>query len=271
MCYIDFSKNNEEIIIGKAKNQKHKNNTKIKDPIFKNWLNNNKIYFETIMTLSLTIMGVLISILSLTFQHKSNELQEMQALVETQLNMPIFNISQTPYHEEYVVDGITYPAGTEVYIINNGGNISNGYLKAEAKIEILVHDKEYNSIGSVVLENTQRYMKSYSYYDAQTKSFTIKVNFDLRTVELRTFLYNQLHNEYEDYIFTILIADYLNIQYYDFQNVFHNEWYELSGGELFKRSPVVSKQYKSLQVNAMTNEEVYSEIKELLDTLLNTN
>lgn len=257
--------------MAKSKKQKYKNNTKNKKPSFKNWLNNNKIYFETIMTLSLTMMGVLISIVSLSFQQKSNELQEKQALVEAQLNMPVFNISQTSYHEEYVIDGIRYPAGTEVNIINNGGNISNGYLNADAKIEILVHDKEYNSIGAVVIENTQRYMKGYSYYDARTKSFTIKKDFDLRNVELRTFLHNQLHSEYEDYSFTILTTDYLNIQYNDFQNQFHNEWYELSGGELFKRSPVVSDQYKSLQVNTMTNEDVYLEIKEFLDSLLNTN
>lgn len=220
------------------------------------------------MTLSLTIMGILISIVSLSFQQKSNELQEKQVLVEAQLNMPVFNISQTLYNEEYVIDGITYPAGIEIDIINNGGNILNGYLNADAKIEILVHDKEYNNKGTIVIENIQRYMKSYSYYDAQTKSFTIKKDFDMRNVELRTFLYNQLHNDYENYSFTILITDYINIQYNDFQNEFHNEWYELSGGELLKRTPVVSEQYKTLQINTMTNEEIYIEIKELLDFLL---
>ena len=34
-------------------------------------------------------------------------------------------------------------------------------------------------------------MRGYSYYDARTKSFTIKKDFDLRNIELRTFLSNQ--------------------------------------------------------------------------------
>lgn len=272
--YINFGKINEEILMAKSKKRKYKKNPQvniipqIKKTRFKNWLNNNKIYFETIMTLSLTIMSILISFVSLSFQQKSNELQEKQALIEAQLNMPVFNVSQTFYNEEYVIDGVSYPAGIEVNIINNGGNISNGYLDADAKIEILVHDKEYNSKGFVVIENIQRYMRGYSYYDAKTKSFTIKKDFDMRNIELRSFLYDQLHNDYENYSFTILMTDYINIQYNDFQNQFHNEWYELSGGELFKRSPVVSEQYKSLQINTMTNEEVYLEIKELLNSLL---
>lgn len=202
--------------MAKSKNQKRKKSKKSRKTGFKNWLNNNKIYFETVMALSLTIMSVLISIVSLSFQKKSNELQEKQVLVEAQINMPVFNISQTLYYKDDVIDGITYPAGTEVNIINNGGNISNGYLNADAKIEIIVLDKEYNNEGSVVIENTQRYTKGYSYYDAQTKSFTIQKDIDTRNIELRTFLYNQLHNEYENYSFTILITDYINIQYNDF-------------------------------------------------------
>ncbi len=255
--------------MAKSKKQKHKNNKKIEEPSFKNWLNNNKIYFETIMTLSLTMMGVLISIVSLSFQQKSNELQEKQALVEAQLNMPVFNISES-YYEEHIIDGISYPAGSEVNIINNGGNISNGYLNADGKIEIIVHDEEYNDKGTIVIENLQRYLKGYSYYDAKTKSFTIKKSVDFGNLRLRYFLNEQLHNEYESYNFTILITDYINIQYNDFQNQFHNEWYELNGGELLKRTPIASNQYKSLQVNTMTTEEVYLEIKELVDALLST-
>ena len=106
--------------MAKSKNQKRKKSKKSRKTGFKNWLNNNKIYFETVMALSLTIMSVLISIVSLSFQKKSNELQEKQVLVEAQLNMPVFNISQTLYYKDDVIDGITYPAGTEVNIINNG-------------------------------------------------------------------------------------------------------------------------------------------------------
>ncbi len=249
--------------MAKSKKQKPYKTSKKEKVGFKNWLNNNKIYFETIMALSLTIMGVLISVVSLSFQKKA-------ILIEEQLHMPVFNISQTPYYEEHTIDGIIYPAGMEVNIINNGGNISNGYLSADAKIEIIVKDKEYNSKGNVVVENTQKYMKGHSYYDARTKSFTLQKDFDLRRLELQSYLYNKLQDEYKDYDFAVLISDYLNIQYYDFKNQYHNEWYGINGGDLLNNSPIESKQIKSLEVNTMTNEEVYLEIKKMIDTLLET-
>lgn len=255
-----------------AKSKKHSQlkTKKVKKKNLKNRLKDNKIYFETVMTFSLTVMGIIISIVSLSFQYNSNEIQERQALIEAQLNMPVFNISES-YYEDHIINGVSYPAVTEVNIINNGGNILNGYLSADAKIEIIVHDGDYNDKGAVVIENMQQYLKGYSYYDAKTKSFTLKKAADIENLSLRYFLNDQLHNEYKNYNFTILITDYINIQYNDFQNQSHNEWYELSGGELFKRSPVVPNQYKMLQVNTMTNEEVYLEIKELLEVLLDIN
>lgn len=253
--------------MAKLKKYKELNNEMARKKRIKNWLKDNKIYFETVMAFSLTIMGIIISIVSLSFQYTSNELQEKQSLAEAQLNMPVFNISKS-YYKEHVIDGISYPAGTEIKIINNGGNISSGYLRAESKIEIIVHDKEYNNRGSVVIENTQQYLKGYSYYDAQTKSFTIKKDDDLGRMSLIYFLDKHLYNEYKNYNFTVLITDYINIQYTDFQNHHHNEWYELNGGDLLKRSPVVPDQYKALQANTMTNEELYLEVKNLLDILL---
>ncbi len=254
--------------MAKSKRQKQCKTSKKERVDFKNWLSNNKIYFETVMALSLTIMGILISIISLSFQQKANDLQEMQSFIEKQLNMPVFNVSKTSYYEDYSIDGITYPAGTEVKIINNGGNISNGYLNADAKIEVIVHDKDHNVVGTVVAENTQRYLKGYSYYDAQSKSFTIKTNFDTRNIELRYFLDQHLENDYKNYYFTLLISDYVNIQYYDFQNQYHNEWYELNGGDLLKRTPIASENHKFLEINTMTNEEVYTELKEMIDVVL---
>lgn len=82
------------------------------------------------------------------------------------------------------------------------------------------------------------------------------------------FLENQLHNEYKNYNFIVLIADYINIRYDDFQNQSHDEWYILIGGELSKKSPIEFDEQKILEVDSMTNEEVYLEVKEMLDDLL---
>ena len=253
--------------MGNSKKRKTSKIEKSKKNRIKSWLKDNKIYFETIMTCSLTIMGIIISSVSLSFQHTSNELQEKQSLIETQLNLPVFNVSKSRY-EENIIDGISIPAGTEINIVNNGGNISNGYLHADAKIEIKFYDKEYNNQGAVVINKMQQFLKGYSYYDAKTKSFTIKKSSNSERVGLSYFLENQLHNEYKNYNFIVLIADYINIRYDDFQNQSHDEWYILIGGELSKKSPIEFDEQKILEVDSMTNEEVYLEVKEMLDDLL---
>lgn len=253
--------------MGKSKKHKRHKTKKIKKNSIKKRLKENKIYFETVMTFSLTIMGIVVSLVSLSLQYTSNKLQETEMFIESQLNMPVFNVSESRY-EESNTNGILIPGGTEINIVNNGGNISNGYLNADAKIEINIYDKEYHNIGAVVIEKMQQYSKGYSYYDAKTKSFTIKKSTTSERVDLSYFLERNLHNEYKNYIFLVLNADYINIKYIDFQEQPHDEWYILIGGELTKKSPVEFNNRKMLEVGSMTNEEVYLEIKEMLDDLL---
>lgn len=227
----------------------------------KKWLQDNKIYFETLMTISLTLMGVIVSVISLSIDKTVADIQREQLEFNRLLNMPVFNVVSTKHREEYTVDGIRYAPCMEYEIVNNGGNIYDGYLRTESRVEVIVENGEQEIL--IVLENNQRFLKSYSYYNANRKSFTIKCDFDNRYIELKKYLYDTF-KEQNIFINTI---DYINIQYNDIEHNFHNEWYEFSGDELFSRKPERGNYQTFLDIGSMENEEVYEVILDILNEI----
>lgn len=230
----------------------------------KQWLETNQVYFETIMNVILALMGLIVSIVvaifSLSYEKNALEIQKQQASIANQLNMPVFNVIK-----DYTESDIC------VSIINSGGNITNGYLHAETKLEIIVLDTNYKTKAIIVLDDTHLFNTSYSFYNVQTKSFTIsKKGEPATTFELQNYLNEQLHRDYDAYYFTIILDDYINIQYNDFQGLSHNEWYWLFGGELFNVSQIVPDRHDHFNIDTMTIEEIYDKIKNNLDDVLNT-
>lgn len=241
-------------------------NCKLQNSV-KKWLSNNKIYFDTLMTLALTVMGVCISLVSCQYEKRAVEIQKAESIVTEQLNMPIFNISKD-YYDEYIENGIIYPTGQKVCVINNGGNISEAYLDAEYKIQLVVLDENYDQVAVVALEDTSRYNKSFSYYDARSKSFTIMIESTPRDLDLRYFIDEQLAADYSKYHITMLNCDYFHIQYHDFKNEFHSEWYALSNGDLINWSPIDTNKQDAVHFESMSNQDIYNRLKEMLEEVL---
>ena len=75
-----------------------------KDILLKKWLQENKIYFETIMIFSLTLMGVVISLLSLSIDKRMEELQNREYELERLNLKPVFNVTSEEHHEAYTVN-----------------------------------------------------------------------------------------------------------------------------------------------------------------------
>lgn len=252
-------KNNNKLVFNKNTKElevKEKNS-------FKKWLKDNKIYFETIMTISLTLMGIVVSFISLSIDKTVADIQKEQLELQHLLNMPVFNVSSIRHREEYIVDGIIYAPCMEYEIVNNGGNIYDGYLKTKGRVEVTVENEEQDIL--IVLENSQRFLKSYSYYNANRKSFTIKSDFDNRYIELKNYLHDAFKEQ--NLFISIDTIDYINIQYYDIEHNFHNEWYELNGDELFFRQPERGNYQAFLEINTMENEEVYNVILNILNEI----
>lgn len=123
------------------------------------------------MTISLTIMGIVVSFISLSIDKTVADIQKEQLELQHLLNMPVFNVSSIRHREVLIV-----------------------------------------------LENSQRFLKSYSYYNANRKSFTIKSDFDNRYIELKNYLFNTFK---EQNLFILIdTIDYINIQYSDIYTIF---------------------------------------------------
>ncbi len=226
----------------------------------KKWLSDNKIYFETIMTISLTIMGICISIISLSIDKRSVEIQEQQ-------NMPSFGISQK-YADECITEGgLYFPERYEIEIVNYGGNISNAYLEAYSLLEVELFDNHNMRRANIVIEDTEGYVVGKSHYSAERKSFTI-----MRTKEkhfqnllLELYLKEELAADYKEYTFTILPVEYVNIKYLDFRGRSHDEWYKLYGSDLVVKGEKVSTDCRDIKFETLGNDYVYSVVQELLD------
>lgn len=220
------------------------------------------------MTISLTIMGIVVSIISLDFEKRSIDLQNRELEIIYSSYLPVFNVMSIDHKSKYIIDGVRYSPCIEYLIINNGGVIHDAYLRTEATIDIILYDDVTNNKIVITIDNMQRFLKSYSYYSADTQSFIIKREYDNRYIELRNFLSKKLKDYYQEYYVSINTIDFINIQYFDFEQRFHNDWYELSGGELSERNPPISNAILMLYVTSATNEEIYDIIVEKLDEII---
>lgn len=233
---------------------------------FKKWLSDNKIFFETVMTLALTVMGIMVSIVSCQYQKASLELQEAQSLIEEQLNMPVFTLS----HKRETTKG---EWSEQLYysmdIINTGGRITNGTAIAEPQIEVAMIDNYYNELAIISLRFSDYYERNVISYDGENQRFSMKQVCDFPFWELIAFIETNLDKDFPDRHFTVLFRDDINIMYSDIKGEYHNEWYGVGTGELYAVSEPSPKQTKELflsqiQKGEITDEQIYVEIKEML-------
>lgn len=232
---------------------------KKKESALKIWLADNRIYFETIMTISLTIMGVCISIISLSIEKRSVEIQEQQ-------NMPAFGISQKYADECITESGLYFPARYEIEIVNYGGYISNAYLEAHSLLEVELFDNHNMRRANIVIEDTEGYVVGKSHYSAERKSFTIMREKEkhFQSLLLELYLKEELDADFKEYSFIISPVEYVNIKYLDFSGISHDEWYKLYGSDLVKDEKV-STDCRGVKFETMENAYIYSVVQELLE------
>ncbi len=231
---------------------------KSKNERTKEWLENNKIYFETAMEVILSLAAIFISCISIYLQQNSNEMQEKQMYLE---NMPIFNMSTSTvyYEDDYLQEPV--PVGKEIKIVNNGGNITDATLTNSTIIKI----HAFNSNSWKTIDLYLRLHDGVTYgYDALTKSFTFKnTDGDLedwyKVNDLITELNNQLDSEYENYSFFIYPVDFIYVDYVNFEGDLKHEEFTING-ESLSSAPTVD-QRNSIYLVGELDETEYSEIR----------
>lgn len=233
---------------------------------FRRLLKKNKIFFETVMTLALTVMGIMVSVVSCQYQKASLELQEAQSLIEEQLNMPAFTLS---HKREPTAGEWSERLYYSMDIINTGGRITNGTVIAEPQIEVAMVDNYYNELAIISLRFRDYYERNVISYDGENQRFSMKQVYDFPFWELITLIETNLDKDFPDRHFTVLFRDDINIMYSDIKGEYHNEWYGVNVGDLYAISEPSSNQSKELfisqiQNGEITHEQIYAEIKEML-------
>ena len=246
----------------KVKGNGFKRKTKMQ--VLKEWLEDNKIIFETLMTTTLTIMGIWVSIVSSHYEKAAFGIQEAQALVEEQLNMPVFNLYRK-YNSEENEDGTSIRKSTDIQITNTGGNITNGYLSARPVIEVVMYDEFYNRNTLILLELWGMYEKSFSYYDPENSKFEItEVYTDFYSWELVSYLEEKLKEDFPDFQFYVFYSENINITYKDFKGAHHDEWYYMGGGGLFFRTALEAEERRFVLLENETKDDIYGKVNEFL-------
>ena len=88
---------------------------------FRTFLSKNKIFFDTLAAISLSLMAVIVAVLQVNITRKQNELIEAQLLVQKQLASPHFNI-----RTQILDNNETGKPSAEVLVVTNeGGEVYN--------------------------------------------------------------------------------------------------------------------------------------------------
>lgn len=126
---------------------------------FKSFCEENRIYFETILMLILTVAGIIVSIASVKVGIIANNIAENENYINDLEKQPTFILKKQIDENE------------EKYIIKNtGGTIRYGNLFLDKALVVTIYDENYSYLGKgyVILEQC-----GYSEYDFDTQSFTI--------------------------------------------------------------------------------------------------
>lgn len=140
-----------------------------KNKKIKEWLKNNKIYFETAGTTALTVMSLVVSCSANSIANKSNQISELEMEMQQKDKLPNFAISIDEKEDD---DG-----NKEEYvnILNTGGVISDAYIDCYCYVEFCPApntNKETNKIIRI----HDAFDDFEASYDYDNKRFSLKSN-----------------------------------------------------------------------------------------------
>ena len=114
-----------------------------KNKKIKEWLERNKIYFETGVATALTIMSLVVSCTANSIANKANRISELEIEMQQKDKLPNFTISIDENEED----------GNEeeyVNIINTGGVISDAYIECYCYVEICLTTDTNKEISKII-------------------------------------------------------------------------------------------------------------------------
>ena len=231
------------------------------DPPIKTWLEHNEIYFDTVLSVILTLAGIIISIATLIHGYQSSKDEAM-------LNMPMFNVARDIADGPIVVDGITVSTDkvTEYRIYNQGGELSTGRAIGARILTISMWEGDQN-VAKVNFEVNDTFIRTVVRYNPSEKSFTFYQHIhDTDAGKMVKQIKELLIQDYPYHI-EIFWIDYADITFSDYKGDRHRTLIDLYDGE---NVPVINKETDGYLIGFYSDGivEIYEEIQTKLDHAL---
>lgn len=232
---------------------------KIKIKVFREWLETNKIFFETASYIILGLMGIILTI-------NSNKVAKNEYQLHKAENTPLFKISVEPFY-----DSTTSKYNTEVLTI-----VNEGQAITKKDIEISVYyTLEYDSLGFQTILKIPIY--DYYFTSFSNNNFTgnllttLGVNNNSEYARVYNHFLNRAHNGVF-YFFNKII--FVRIKYNDIENEMGTKYFKI---ETYNGIEISEDEYYDFEKSSkeFNGEKSYSvniqglQIDSLLATFLN--
>lgn len=161
-------KNNERLVYDKT--TKLLTLEKAPENKFKALLEKNKIYFETIMMLIISIAGIIVSVVGIRVDVAANNISlEEKRIVDLEKQPSfVYDVVADEYEAKYIVKNV-------------GGDIKFGQAICDEVLIVSVYD-DYDYIGKGYVYFNDYFEKDFSEYDFETNSFMFTSNLEPKPI-----------------------------------------------------------------------------------------
>lgn len=224
---------------------------------FKSFLTRNKIYFETIMMLAVSIAGIIVSIVGVNVAITSNNISLEEKKIENLEKQPAFI-----YDTETDSDKITY------FIKNVGGNIKYGNIFGDEVLIISIYNKNFDYIGKGYIYLDGYFKENFSTYDFETNRFELYSNMEPKPIINWINKIQQLINA-EGYFCGIECTKYFDLIYTDYKQETIQKTMILQNRRLCDITGNDKNEFKiHVNLNNFDDTQINNDIKEQLQLLV---
>lgn len=220
----------------------------------KNFLEKNKIYFETIVMVFLTIMSIVISVVGLRIDKRNQEISQKELEIIENDREPYFKIEcDSNYVNNKNFDD--YIMKKKYTITNTGGSIYGAYIMVKPMLEIWVPKEragEYDIFTYMLPEMLDENAGIMYLYEETSKTFTFYEYESSEWNNIIKHLQSGLRNFLGNESIVLLVQNYIDMTYVNYKN----EHYDIRYNFLDDRLILQDKQSKSIYLGPMYSDDI---------------
>lgn len=214
--------------IKKEPNRKEKKN-------IREWLEKNKILFEIVSSVCLTLMSIVTLAVSISFNQNSSKLYKKELEILENDREPYFTIKCEPIGGKFEENGYSFTK--KLYTVKNGGGLITGayLLEVDTRAFIKIYDEKAGIQRTFTVNFVDLFEKTegiISLYDEENKEFRFYRKETEKIDRLEEQLRKRLDKEYLvagkewGYRPSILLEDTITMEYVNYKNEEYHQVYQ---------------------------------------------